>query len=71
MYPIQGNHDTWPVNVQNFDTPNSNEPINGFKDSWMDQLWMSQEQSELFSQYGYYSKPLKLGENGKIIALNM
>lgn len=36
VYPIQGNHDTWPVNVENFETPNSNANINAFKDSWVD-----------------------------------
>ena len=29
VYPIQGNHDTWPVNVQDFSKPNSNYQING------------------------------------------
>ena len=28
VIPIQGNHDTWPVNIQDFSKPNSNYSIN-------------------------------------------
>ena len=28
VVPILGNHDTWPVNIQDFSKPNSNYPIN-------------------------------------------
>jgi len=31
VYPIHGNHDTWPVNVEDFSKPNSNYPINHFR----------------------------------------
>ena len=41
VYPIQGNHDTWPVNIQNFNQAGANGPIIGFKDSWLE--WIGQE----------------------------
>lgn len=34
IFPIQGNHDTWPVNVEDFSAPNINGAINGFKSVW-------------------------------------
>lgn len=71
VYPIVGNHDTWPVNVEDFSEPNSNWPINHFKGSWTDTNWLSEEESVVFGQYGYYSKPFEFNKNGKVIALNM
>lgn len=41
VLPIQGNHDTWPVNVQDFDKPNANIPINAFADAWIP--WLGEE----------------------------
>lgn len=38
VYPATGNHDTWPVNVEDFSTPNSNYPINHFVDDWAEWL---------------------------------
>lgn len=38
VYSIQGNHDTWPVNVQDFSKPNTNIQINGFTPAWRDWL---------------------------------
>jgi len=38
VLPIQGNHDTWPVNVQNFEIPNANIPINAYKEIWSEWL---------------------------------
>lgn len=73
VYPIQGNHDTWPVNVQDFSSPNSNIPINGFAPTW--DGWLEPETLVQFAQYGYYSQTLKLKdgrvfENTKIIGVN-
>jgi len=34
VFPIQGNHDTWPVNVQDFSKAGQNWAINHFKDTW-------------------------------------
>jgi sphingomyelin phosphodiesterase len=71
VYPIVGNHDTWPVNVQDFSKPNSNWPINHFKGSWTDTNWLSEEESKVFGEYGFYSKPFEFNTKGKVIALNM
>jgi sphingomyelin phosphodiesterase len=73
VYPIQGNHDTWPVNVENFQTPNSNIPINTFSKYW--EQWLEPETMVLFRKWGYYSQTLKLKDgtvfgNTKIIGLN-
>lgn len=73
VYPIQGNHDTWPVNVQDFSLPNSNIPINAFSGNWAD--WLDNETLTQFRTYGYYSTPLKLKDgrlfnNTRIIGVN-
>jgi len=60
VFPVTGNHDTWPVNVEDFSKANANYEINHFKDAWRGQFWLSDDEIELFSQYGYYSKPLRL-----------
>lgn len=62
ILPIQGNHDTWPVDQQDFLLPNSNNPINWFKDEWAE--WLGEEALAKFGEYGYYSKPIEL-VNGK------
>lgn len=71
IFPIEGNHDTWPVNVQDFSSPNSNYAINHFVSSWTDKNWLSEEEATLFQEYGYYSKPFKFNPKGKVIGLNM
>lgn len=73
VYPIQGNHDTWPVNVQDFSAPNSNIPINAFSDLWLD--WLEPETIANYVKYGYYSQTLKLKDgrvynNTKLIGIN-
>ena len=65
VYPIQGNHDTWPVNMENFETPHSNANINAFKDSWVD--WIGKDAVEKFSEYGYFITDFKL-PNGELVA---
>ena len=74
VLPIQGNHDTWPVNIQDFSSPNSNYSINQYKEMWSD--WLTPEAQEKFGEYGYYSQEIKL-KNGKelpastrVIAIN-
>ena len=62
ILPIQGNHDTWPVDQQDFLLPNSNNPINWFKDEWAE--WLGEEALAKFGEYGYYSKSIEL-VNGK------
>ena len=71
VFPIQGNHDTWPVNVQDFSAPNTNWPINHFKDSWTDDKWLSKAEEDVYAQWGYYSKPFPFNAKGKVIAVNM
>uniref|UniRef100_A0A7S3IP58 Calcineurin-like phosphoesterase domain-containing protein n=1 Tax=Strombidium inclinatum TaxID=197538 RepID=A0A7S3IP58_9SPIT len=71
VFPIQGNHDTWPVNVQDFSTPNSNYAINHLKDSWTSEGWLTEDEYTEFQQYGYYTKPLPFNSKGKVIAVNM
>jgi sphingomyelin phosphodiesterase len=58
VFPIQGNHDTWPVNVQDFSKAGINVPINDFKSSWTD--WLDDDALKEFGKYGYYSQDLKL-----------
>lgn len=43
VFPIQGNHDTWPVNVQDFSEENANWAINHFKNSWNDQNFLNDD----------------------------
>ena len=64
IVPILGNHDTWPVNVQDFSKPNSNYPINQMKEMWSD--WLDEDAQKKFGEYGYYSQELKL-LNGKAL----
>ena len=73
MYPSLGNHDIWPVDVEDFSTPNSNPIINSIKDGWTD--WIGADAVAKFGEWGYYSIPFKLtGEevvNGsRVISLN-
>ena len=62
IYPIHGNHDTWPVDEQDFSKPNSNYAINHIKEYWRD--WLGDEAAEKYGEYGYYTKDLTL-DNGK------
>ena len=73
VIPIQGNHDTWPVNVQDFAAPNINIPINGFSGSWAE--WLDEDTLKQFREYGYYSMELKLKDGRtfpktKILGIN-
>lgn len=73
VYPIQGNHDTWPVNVQDFSVADSNIPINEFSGSWAQ--WLDPDTLNAFTDYGYYSTALKLRDGRvfpktRIIGLN-
>jgi len=38
MFPIEGNHDTYPVNVEDFTSEGIDDAINGFKSHWADWL---------------------------------
>jgi len=74
VIPTQGNHDTFPVDIETFEKPNQNYPINHFKEHWAD--WLDEAAIAKFGEFGYYSMDLKL-KNGKqvpsgskIISLN-
>ena len=62
VFPIQGNHDTWVEEIQDFSAPGINVPINDFKSHWSQ--WLDEQAMEVFGQYGYYSMEMKL-LNGK------
>ena len=63
FYPIVGNHDVWPVNVQDFTYPGTDPSINGYAPSWAGPGWLDVAAMQVFTQYGYYSMPLQL-KNG-------
>lgn len=62
VMPIEGNHDTWPEEIESFAKPGINAEINNFKDSWAN--WLSEEAYTQFGEYGYYSQAIEL-LNGK------
>jgi len=71
IYPTMGNHDTWPVNVEDFSKPENNYAINGIKPLWTQSTFLTAEEADTFGKYGYYSKPLPFNPKGKVISLNM
>lgn len=70
VFPSLGNHDVWPVNVQDFSKPNSNYPINHLVPVWTGENWLSAEEAEVFGRYGYFSKPFPFNPKGTVISLN-
>ena len=62
VFPIQGNHDTWVEEIQDFSAPGINYPINNFKQYWSE--WLDDQAMEKFGEYGYYSMEMNL-LNGK------
>ena len=74
VVPIHGNHDTWPVDEQDFSAPNSNYSINHIKEYWRE--WLGDDAADVYGEYGYYSNEFKLKNgkslpaNSKIIAMN-
>lgn len=71
VFPIQGNHDTWPVNVQDFSAPNINYAINHYAEAWTATNWLSADEATEFAKWGYYSKPFRFSPKGRVIAVNM
>lgn len=51
--PIHGNHDTWPINYQDFSWPNSNNAISSIADAW--ENWLEPATIETYKRFGYYS----------------
>lgn len=50
VYPLQGNHDVWPVNVQSFSEPNY--VIQNLTTVW--NYWLNDDTIKTFSKAGYY-----------------
>lgn len=67
VFPALGNHDTWPINVEDLSTPNSNLAINSFKTGFVADHWLSQDEADAMGRFGFYSKQLFGGE---VLALN-
>lgn len=53
VFPIQGNHDVWPINEQDFTKARSNIAINSYKKFW--ETWLEPETLVKYEEYGYYS----------------
>jgi sphingomyelin phosphodiesterase len=47
VYPATGNHDTWPVNVMDFTSPNVNYQINHIVGDWAE--WLGEEAAAEFA----------------------
>jgi len=64
----------WPVNIQDFEIPYSNDVINGYAPSWAD--WLDTEAIDEFKRFGYYSSKLRYKDgtavsgNTYVIGLN-
>jgi len=73
VYPSLGNHDTWPVNVEDFSAPGINYQINKITEPWAE--WIGEEAAAEFADWGYCSVPFKLAgdkflENSRVLVLN-
>lgn len=64
VYPIQGNHDTWPINFQDFTYPYQNLAINTIGDNWKG--WLDPDTLDVYRRHGYYSQTLKLSDSTKL-----
>lgn len=56
VFPVQGNHDVWPVNVQSFLEPNP--VVQSLTGVW--NRWLKPETIKTFSIAGYYSQYLEI-----------
>ena len=66
MFPIQGNHEFFPSNVQNF-TDIANDPlVHLLADEWAE--YLGEEATAEFREKSYYS--VQYDENTRIIAIN-
>jgi len=63
ILPIHGNHDTYPVDEQDFASPNSNYAINHIQEYWRE--WLTDEAYAKYGEYGYYSMDISTLKNGK------
>ena len=44
VFPTLGNHDTWPVDMENFSKANSIEPITELEDPWAE--WIGEDNAK-------------------------
>ena len=75
IIPIQGNHDYFPSNIQDFTVGEGMSEFLRYGKIWMEQGWISEKEFATYRKYGYYSKDLTLKNgkkvpNTKIIAIN-
>jgi hypothetical protein len=73
IYPSAGNHDTWPVNTENWDGPKTNKAILDYSDAWAQ--WIGREAAVQFQDYGYCSIPFRLADgteipNSRVLVMN-
>jgi len=73
MFPILANHDVWPVGIQDFSKPYSNEALRGVASAW--RLFLDDQALDSIRKYGYYSTILKKSDgtvvpSTKVIGLN-
>jgi len=80
VFPVLGNHDTWPVNVEDFSSQNSNYEINQLNTTWTGSYWLNETEMSQFLEFGYYSRPLSFSTherdniplpNVTVIGMNM
>lgn len=62
IYPLQGNHDVWPVNVQSFTTPNY--LVQNLTQVWSH--WLKPDTIKTFSKAGYYAQYFELTGQNKV-----
>ena len=61
VYPLQGNHDVWPVNVQRFNEPDY--LVQNLTTVW--NYWLDSDSLVTFSKAGYYAQYFELKTQNK------
>lgn len=75
IIPLQGNHDHYPSNIQDFSIGEGKNQIDTYAEMWLSAGWLKAAEYDTFRKYGFYSKNLTLN-NGKnylnttILAIN-
>jgi len=64
LYPVIGNHDTYPQDVISMLAPKANEAINEWDPTWFDLI--PAEQRDNFKNFGYYVAPLAKKDGTKL-----
>lgn len=72
---IQGNHDSFPSNNQDFSKNNTYAVLKNYSQIWQEAGWLDSKEAAEYERYGYYSKTLKIKggkvySNSRIIAIN-